>query len=614
MIVLLLLILPNVVMIIVVLIMELTGRELEDGAQAGILLWGTMITSPHGALFTGFLRSVNNYDFILEDVPPRSAILTFMLVEAVFFMAVAYISDVQAIAVVKEVAKDPEFDAETALQSLDEDVQAERERTHKQMGLEQENDVESGELVGIGAAPLQLARVRKVFKPKVKGRKPVEAVQDVSFSVQSGEIFGLLGANGAGKTTVLSMLTRALLPTSGNGYIAGHSMLTEFSRGATHLGVVNQSNALWDRLTTEDHLYLFARLRGVPEATVKDVVNSTIDQLELRPHRHKMSMRLSGGMKRKLCVAIALIGDPDVVLLDEPSAGLDPVSRRNLWSVILRTMSHRAVILTTHSMEEAEALCSRIGIMTHGQLRALGTKQHLKLKLGSGYEMVVKLHVSNETDQLKDRNDTETGNVVEGSDDREEAAAAATQFNERKHNLLEFITDMFPGAIVLSENGGLVTFRIPRDEMKMGLAFEEMEKNKNRLHIEDYSIAQPTLEQVFIRTINQERGERASSKRDGPQQQARSGGLLSFLLPGKGLHDEVERPVNKCGCTTRFTKIFSLTMFLAFAASWGIGFALGESNAAIAFWLAGYIFVIASFVGCNLLCCACCKAPSGNEE
>lgn len=155
----------------------------------------------------------------------------------------------------------------------------------------------------------------------------------------------------------------------------------------------------------------------------------------------------------------------------------------------------------------------------------------------------------------------------------------------------------------------------------MGLAFSQMEANKARLHVEDYSIAQPTLEQVFIRTITDERGHRASSKRDGSTDedaaQTRTGGggvFGSFLLPGRGLHDDVDQPVNRCGCTTRFTKIFAIGMFCAFCASWGIGYALGQSNAAIAFWLAGYIFIISSIVGCNLLCCACCKAPTGHDE
>jgi hypothetical protein len=140
------------------------------------------------------------------------------------------------------------------------------------------------------------------------------------------------------------------------------------------------------------------------------------------------------------------------------------VSRRNLWSVILRTMSHRAVILTTHSMDEAEALCKRIGIMVHGQLRALGTKQHLKNKFGSGFELVVKLIVKD--------------------------------FERQMDELGKFVVGMFPSAAMISENGGLVTYQIPLQEMKMGLAFTKLEENKEKLCIEDYSVAQPTLEQV----------------------------------------------------------------------------------------------------------------------
>jgi ABC-type multidrug transport system ATPase subunit len=140
------------------------------------------------------------------------------------------------------------------------------------------------------------------------------------------------------------------------------------------------------------------------------------------------------------------------------------VSRRNLWSVILRTMSHRAVILTTHSMEEAEALCKRIGIMVQGQLRALGSKQHLKNKFGSGFELVVKLIVKDFERQLKELN--------------------------------AFVLGMFPSATVISENGGLIAYQIPKEEMKMGVAFTQLEANKTKLCIENYSVAQPTLEQV----------------------------------------------------------------------------------------------------------------------
>merc|ERR1711998_806066 len=239
-------------------------------------------------------------------------------------------------------------------------------------------------------------------------------------------------------------------------------------------GVVTQTNSLWDKLSVEDHLYLFARIRGVDEQHVKALVDATIDQLELSPHRHKLSMRLSGGMKRKLCVAIALIGDPEVVLLDEPSAGLDPVSRRNLWNVILRTMSERSVVLTTHSMEEAEALCKRIGIMVKGQLQALGTKQHLKTKFGKGYEVTVKLIPS----KLKSEYVTDS-----------------------KAALFSFLQSLFPSVLAIAENGGLMTYRVPKSEMSIGKMFKDMEKSRSALGVEDYSISQPTLEQVFINTV-----------------------------------------------------------------------------------------------------------------
>ena len=140
--------------------------------------------------------------------------------------------------------------------------------------------------------------------------------------------------------------------------------------------------------------------------------------------------------KRKLCVAIALIGDPEVVLLDEPSAGLDPVSRRNLWNVIIKTMASRAVVLTTHSMEEAEALCTCIGIMVKGQLQVIGTPQHLKHKFGSGYEIIVQL----------DKGD---------------------DFEARAEGLSEFVFGLLSGSSLLSRNGGLLTFCVPSGSMKV---------------------------------------------------------------------------------------------------------------------------------------------------
>eukprot|EP00286_Rhodomonas_abbreviata_P007959 CAMPEP_0181335448 /NCGR_PEP_ID=MMETSP1101-20121128/26837_1 /TAXON_ID=46948 /ORGANISM="Rhodomonas abbreviata, Strain Caron Lab Isolate" /LENGTH=1401 /DNA_ID=CAMNT_0023445569 /DNA_START=43 /DNA_END=4248 /DNA_ORIENTATION=+ len=537
---LMLLIGPQVVISIVQEIFNAAGNQLSETTQQHMWFWGMLLFSPQGALFISLAASTRDYSSMVTTIPSVWSCLTVMLLESAGYMLATYYMDVWAVAAVEPVPPAEEGEC-SILDRLDDDVLAERRSTaakklqqQQQKGQEQAGGDGQGEEhpdsgvsakaepdvdceVGGGVSkvhsfdqnftaaaspvsstailPLLVDRLLKTFPAKVAGRPDVKAVRDVSFNVESGEIFGLLGANGAGKTTVLSMLTRHVLPTSGDAFVTGESILQNFTAASTHLGVVTQNNSLWDRLSVEDHLFLFARLRGVPEDLVSRVVEGTIDQLELTPHRHKLSMRLSGGMKRKLCVAIALIGDPEVVLLDEPSAGLDPVSRRNLWSVILRTMSHRAVILTTHSMDEAEALCKRIGIMVHGQLHALGTKQHLKNKFGSGFELVVKLSIGSSS----------------SSSSADVQSAVATLIASTS----EFVCGMFPSAVLLSENGGLLTYTIPREEMKMGLVFTQLEKSKQALSIEDYAVAQPTLEQVFIRTVNEhtEEGHEESSKR-----------------------------------------------------------------------------------------------------
>lgn len=592
--IIMLVITPNIVLLIVIEIANAAGGSISQSVQGGVLLWGIMMLSPHGALFTALLDTTQDYSDFISSFPPAGATIAFMIVESAVFIGFSYYTDAQSIAVV-EPCEDPSFNP-AVLDRLDEDVLAERSKTL--------NAAVAGE--GDKApAPLRVEKLRKVFPPKHAGKRPVVAAQEVTFTVESGEIFGLLGANGAGKTTTLSMLTRHLVPTSGDAFITAHSILSEFSAGATHLGVVTQNNSLWDRLSVEAHLKLFARLRGVPEDLVHSVVDGTIDQLELTPHRKKLSMRLSGGMKRKLCVAIALIGDPEVVLLDEPSAGLDPVSRRNLWSVILRTMSHRAVILTTHSMDEAEVLCKRIGIMVQGQLRALGTKQHLKNKFGSGFELVVKLIVSEEK-----------GGLPKQMDD-----------------MFAFVTSMFPSAVLLGENGGLLTYQIPRSEMKMGLAFTQLEQRKSEFNIEDYSVAQPTLEQVFIRTVNKYSAADGRKRATSAGNPVVIGGSSRMSVEGTDLIDgdefaheaslmdgvldmEVAQDLNKLGCSNRTVKIMaavSAALTVIFVAS-AVGSYNADPGASGALWLVGTFTLIASIICCNILCCACFQNPKGADE
>ena len=391
-------------------------------------------------------------------------------------------------------------------------------------------------------------------KSKKGGSLPIVAAVDVSFAVRPGEIFGLLGANGAGKSTTISMCTRHLIPTAGCAYIRGVSVLERFPRAAQHLGLVTQFNALWDLLTVEDHLYLFCRLRGVPEDIVVATVDATIDQLELRPHRYKLARVLSGGMKRKLCVAAALIGDPQVVLLDEPSAGLDPKSRRNLWDVIQSTMKQRSVVLTTHSMDEAEALCNRIGIMVRGQLHALGTKQHIKRKFGQGYELVVRLRAAGVGEGLEAVPSASAsasaragvGSVAVAASVTAAATASAAAFHQQRVNrLVVFIQAAFPNAQLLNANANLVTFRLGGSGLhkhteavtsassigsgpgfSVGRLFSLLGGSEAMaLGIDDWSVNQPTLEQCFLRVVAaNEEGRKAR-----PLGQGRGGKIRSCL-------------------------------------------------------------------------------------
>ncbi|CAL5423286.1 unnamed protein product [Camellia sinensis] len=219
------------------------------------------------------------------------------------------------------------------------------------------------------------------------------AVRSLTFSVQEGECFGFLGTNGAGKTTTLSMLSGEERPSDGTAFIFGKDISSNPKAARRHIGYCPQFDALLEFLTVREHLELYARIKGVPDYNLEDVVMEKIVEFDLLKHANKPSFSLSGGNKRKLSVAIAMIGDPPIVILDEPSTGMDPIAKRFMWEVISRLSTRRgktAVILTTHSMNEAQALCTRIGIMVGGQLRCIGSPQHLKTRFGNHLELEVK--------------------------------------------------------------------------------------------------------------------------------------------------------------------------------------------------------------------------------
>nr|XP_018630849.1 ABC transporter A family member 1 isoform X1 [Nicotiana tomentosiformis] len=241
-------------------------------------------------------------------------------------------------------------------------------------------------------AVIHLCNLRKIY-PGGKSQVPKVAVHSLTFSVQEGECFGFLGTNGAGKTTALSMLSGEEHPSDGTAFIFGKDIRSNPKVARRHIGYCPQFDALLEFLTVQEHLELYARIKGVPEYELEDVVMQKLLEFDLMKHANKPSFALSGGNKRKLSVAIAMIGDPPIVILDEPSTGMDPIAKRFMWEVISRLSTRRgktAVILTTHSMNEAQALCTRIGIMVGGRLRCLGSSQHLKTRFGNHLELEVK--------------------------------------------------------------------------------------------------------------------------------------------------------------------------------------------------------------------------------
>uniref|UniRef100_A0A2P2LAL7 ABC transporter A family member 1 isoform X1 n=1 Tax=Rhizophora mucronata TaxID=61149 RepID=A0A2P2LAL7_RHIMU len=256
------------------------------------------------------------------------------------------------------------------------DVQAERNR------------VLSG---SVDNAIVYLRNLQKVYPGGKCGKKV--AVRSLTFSVQAGECFGFLGTNGAGKTTTLSMLSGEETPTGGTAFIFGKDISLNPKAVRQHIGYCPQYDALLEFLTVQEHLELYARIKGVPDHRIDDIVLEKMVEFDLLKHAGKPSFTLSGGNKRKLSVAIAMIGDPPIVFLDEPSTGMDPIAKRFMWEVISRLSTRQgktAVILTTHSMNEAQALCTRIGIMVGGQLRCIGSPQHLKTRFGNHLELEVK--------------------------------------------------------------------------------------------------------------------------------------------------------------------------------------------------------------------------------
>ena len=204
-----------------------------------------------------------------------------------------------------------------------------------------------------------------------------KAVQDVSLAIRKGELFSLLGVNGAGKTTLIQMLSCLVKPTDGEGAILGYDLVKEAGHVKNVIAISPQETAIAPNLTVYENLDLMAGMHGCSKADRKRKVNETIHTFSLTPYEKQRSKTLSGGWKRRLSIAMALISDPDVLFLDEPTLGLDVLARRELWKVIESLKGRMTIILTTHYLEESERLSDRICVLKQGEVKALGTVEKL---------------------------------------------------------------------------------------------------------------------------------------------------------------------------------------------------------------------------------------------
>ena len=220
------------------------------------------------------------------------------------------------------------------------------------------------------------------IKGLTKDYKDIRAVDNLNLDIHEGELFSLLGVNGAGKTTTIKMLSTITTPTSGDALLDGKSIASDAAEVKKIIAVSPQETAVAKNLSVKENLELICGVHGFDKETTKEKTRQMIESFNLQKVATKRSSKLSGGWQRRLSIAMALITDPKILFLDEPTLGLDVIARSELWDIIRDLKKRRTIILTTHYMEEAEELSDRIGVMRDGHLLAVGTAKELKEKTG----------------------------------------------------------------------------------------------------------------------------------------------------------------------------------------------------------------------------------------
>jgi ABC-type multidrug transport system ATPase subunit len=293
-------------------------------------------------------------------------------------------------------------------------------------------------------------------------------------------LYRLLGPNGAGKTTTINILTGFLLyPTAKDIRILNQSILYDSSPIHRYVGVCPQFDILWDEFTVQEHLTFQCRQKGIGFADIYGEVQRVARLISLDGDAFCSAAKtLSGGMKRRLSIGMSIVGNPQILVLDEPTAGLDPENKQQVWQVIQKLRSpQRVILLTTHSMDEAEVLCNRIGIIAKGQLKCIGSPMHLKTKYSFGYTLTLNMRYT-------------------------------TDMNTEKKATINEKVDTFILTALTQNTAHLVNvvnhtrrYTVPKAAISLSELYETMEQSKGEYCIQEWGIALTSLEEVFISAV-----------------------------------------------------------------------------------------------------------------
>ena len=255
---------------------------------------------------------------------------------------------------------------------------------------------------------VQVTDLRKTYKGGT------EALRGVSFNIEKGRVFCILGRNGAGKTTLLRILATQLMPTSGRAIVLGHDVAKEAQKVRTKIAVLPQEARTQMMLSALDHIRMICLIRGMSREVAMERTKQMLEQFDLWEHRNKPCADLSGGMRQRVLLCMALIADPELLFLDEPTIGLDPLGRRQVWAAVEDlTRTGVTVVLTTHYMDEAEHLAHQLAIIEKGRVSFLGTVEEAKRAAGVGMRMVVESTAGGQREVIHPSSNEEILKVVE---------------------------------------------------------------------------------------------------------------------------------------------------------------------------------------------------------